>query len=195
MEVRSLFTCNFCGGEVPPGLEYCPSCGNLYVETRPCHKCGLPVPINVRLCTQCGAFQENAVLDATASGARVGPPPGMEGAGPYPPGYGPVAGAPEVKDKALWMRGPRIDPVYIAAGLLAVLAGALYWVPTLNVILACLALVTSGFGYYRYFASAEEHAHLWLNIVASGIALVALVVSVRWTMQVEQIVMLRRFFC
>jgi ribosomal protein L40E len=183
-----MFNCSWCGAEVPPGYEFCPNCGQTYTATQTCKKCGAQVPINIRLCSQCGAFQEVAALDANAAGLSVPPAapgvPGLGVLGPLPAG-GPAGPQPR-QEKALWMKGPGVDPIYYAALGLAVFAGAMYWIPKLNIGLAVIALLVTGFGGFKVY-QGNDRAGSWLLIIALVIAVLAIVFSVKWTMRVNQI--------
>jgi ribosomal protein L40E len=183
-----MFNCSWCGAEVPPGYEFCPNCGQTYTATQTCNRCGAQVPINIRLCSQCGAFQEVAALDANAAGlAAPAAAPGVPGLGvPGPLPAGGPAGARAPQQKALWMKGPSVDPIYYASLGLAAFAGAMYWIPKLNIGLAVIALVVTGLGGFKVYKGSDR-AGSFLLIIAVVIAVVAIIFSVKWTMRVNQI--------
>jgi hypothetical protein len=84
------------------------------------------------------------------------------------------------------MKGPGVDPIYYAALGLAVFAGAMYWIPKLNIGLAVIALLVTGFGGFKVY-QGNDRAGSWLLIIALVIAVLAIVFSVKWTMRVNQI--------
>jgi len=155
-----MFNCSWCGAEVPPGYEFCPSCGQTYTATQTCQKCGAQIPINIRLCSQCGTFQEVAAVDANAAGLSATPvtigAQGVGVAGPLPVG---AAAGPEVKQpKALWMKGPTVDPIYYAAVGMACFAGVVYWIPKLDIGLAIIALLFTGVGAFKAWRGNDRPA-------------------------------------
>ena len=183
-----MFNCSWCGAEVPPGYEFCPSCGQTYTATQTCQKCGAQIPINIRLCSQCGTFQEVAAVDANAAGLSATPvtigAQGVGVAGPLPVG---AAAGPEVKQpKALWMKGPTVDPIYYAAVGMACFAGVVYWIPKLDIGLAIIALLFTGVGAFKAWRGNDRPGS-WLLIIALVVAVLALVFSIKWTMRVNLI--------
>jgi membrane protease subunit (stomatin/prohibitin family) len=56
-----MLICPKCNAQVPPGMRFCPNCGNAMTPPAaatagtPCPKCGQPVPPGVKFCPNCGA--------------------------------------------------------------------------------------------------------------------------------------------
>jgi hypothetical protein len=65
-------------------------------------------------------------------------------------------------------------------------AAAMYWIPKLNIGLAVIALLVTGFGGFKVY-QGNDRAGSWLLIIALVIAVLAIVFSVKWTMRVNQI--------
>jgi hypothetical protein len=205
-----MFECKWCGSEVPLGEQYCPKCGNPYVPSVSCPFCKTDIPIGVRLCSNCGMFVEESAQAAAAvapppdeptqagkpGGQSRQLPPGAHtpGATTSPPGARPQAGVGRGQaavtrsgDRPMWMGGPKADPWYIVALGISVLAMAFFWIPRANIIFSVIALILVGIGFYRYFRLRGEYGHVWLNIIAVVIGLVALILAIRSTIAAENL--------
>lgn len=176
-----MLECKWCGREVPLGAEHCPNCGQLFMTTVTCSRCGNDVPLGTPLCMSCGQIMESTVQDA-------GPLP--PGAHPEPSGgvqkraYRPSGEAKE--ERQLWMRGLRVDRLYIAAVFFAWLSIFFFWIPKMNILLCCIALVVAGIGFYRYFRYPGQYGGVWINIIATVVGLLSLVLAIRVTLEVGQ---------
>lgn len=51
-------TCPNCGGSVPSGSKFCPSCGAPIVRDRYCSQCGAKLAPGAKFCSSCGAKAE-----------------------------------------------------------------------------------------------------------------------------------------
>ncbi len=176
-----MLECKWCGREVPLGAKHCSNCGQLFVPAVTCSRCGTGVPMGTRLCMNCGQIVEAPVQDAGAL------PPGAHqelAEGVQQTAY--RSSGEAKKERPLWMRGPRVDRIYIAAVAFAWLSIFLFWVPRMNILLCCIALVIVGIGFYRYFRYPGEYGGVWINIIAASVGLLSLVLAIRVTTSVSQ---------
>jgi hypothetical protein len=73
------------------------------------------------------------------------------------------------------------DPVYLVALVLAISSAAFFWVPDLGVILAGCALLAAVYGYQRFIRHRSRHGGLWINVLATVVALYGLMIGARWS--------------
>ncbi|MFH1574202.1 MAG: zinc ribbon domain-containing protein [Acidobacteriota bacterium] len=200
--------CKWCGNEILPGADLCPSCGHFYEQTVACRACGTEVPLGIRLCSYCGHFMDYAEPQVPG----VAGPAGVQGvaaggvatpqAPPASDVYAP-AGVP-TDSVSTWSAarrdeayasgqrialkqtvGLRTDPWYVAAVGASLFSLMFFWVPRFDIGVAIISLVICGVAIVRYFRRPGEFGGAWVVILAVVLALLALFLSIDMTFFAE----------
>lgn len=193
-------TCDWCGLRLPGPAASCPRCGKYSGLSLTCDRCGHRVPPGADSCRYCGYVFDPGLEQASGNASLFLGGTGPTGARSHGPAESYHADAPGAWPASASSGGRRrlirgslrlsrlldmhVDPFYLAALVLALSSGVLFWLPAVSVPVAGAALVASGLGYRRRLRLGNKYAGLWVNVLASLVGLYALASGMQWSLSI-----------
>lgn len=182
-----MSTCEKCGHQVPESVTTCPGCGSIIMPRLVCDRCGRMIQPGEHSCMYCG-YSYSPVYEGQRQFAYgdvfQSQPPLALAHGDSPAAWRLGSGLAHRRViRGSWrLEALRLtDPAYLVALVLAIAAAGFFWVPNLGVVLAGCALVAAVYGYHRFIRHRGRYGGLWINVLATVVALYALMLGARWT--------------
>lgn len=184
----AMSTCERCGHEVPDSVTTCPTCGTICTPRLVCDRCGRRIRPGEHSCMYCG-YSYSPTPEGLGTPVAYGDVFQTSSPFAYAHGDSPAAwrGGGEAPHKRLIKGSWRLealrltDRVYLVALVLAISSAAFFWIPNLGVVLAGCALITTVYGYHRFIRHRNRYSGLWINALATVVALYGLMIGARWT--------------